>query len=105
MARLSRKQLKKDRFAEEVGHSVVYVSSHRKQFLIWGALGVALIIGIVSYAGYRRARSADARAEFHKAVNMYHGKVDTEERPGGITFPHHDRPLPRHGRTVRESQH
>ena len=87
MARISRKQLKQDRFAEEVGHSVVYVSSHRRQFLIWGGITIALIIGIVSYTGYRRTLSAEAKAEFQKAVEMYHGKVDTQEQPGGITFP------------------
>ena len=87
MARLSRKQLKQDRFVEEVGQSVVYVSSHRKQLLIWGGGAIALIIAIVSYAGYRRTRAAETRAEFHKAVEMYHGKVDTEQQPGGITFP------------------
>lgn len=87
MARISRKQLKHDRFVEEVGQSVVYVSSHRKQLLIWGGVAIALIIAIASYAGYRRTRAAETRAEFHKAVEMYHGKVDTEQQPGGITFP------------------
>ena len=87
MAKISRKQLKKDRFVEEVGQSVVYASSHRKQLLIWGGVAIALIIAIASYGGYRRTRAAETRAEFQKAVEMYHGKVDTEEQPGGITFP------------------
>ncbi len=87
MARISRKQLKHDRFVEEVGQSVVYVSSHRKQMLIWGGVALALIIAIFSYAGYRRTRAAEAKAELQKAVEMYHGKVDTQEQPGGITFP------------------
>ena len=87
MARISRKQLKHDRFVEEVGQSVVYVSSHRKQMLIWGGVALALIIAIFSYADYRRTRAAEAKAELQKAVEMYHGKVDTQEQPGGITFP------------------
>ena len=57
MARISRKQLKQDRFVEEVGQSVVYVSSHRKQLLIWGGVAIALVIAIASYAGYRRTRA------------------------------------------------
>ena len=87
MARISRKQLKQDRFVEEVGQSVVYVSSHRNQLLIWGGVAIALIIAIASYGGYRRTRAAETRAEFQKAVEMYHGKVDTQQQPGGITFP------------------
>ncbi len=87
MARISRKQLKHDRFVEEVGQSVVYVSSHRKQLLIWGGVAIALIIAIASYGGYRRTRAEQTRAEFQKAVEMYHGKVDTQQQPGGITFP------------------
>ncbi len=87
MARISRKQLKHDRFVEEVGQSVVYVSSHRKQLLIWGGVAIVLIIAIASYGGYRRTRAAETRAEFQKAVEMYHGRVDTQQQPGGITFP------------------
>jgi predicted negative regulator of RcsB-dependent stress response len=87
VARISRKQLKHDRFVEEVGQSVVYVSSHRKQLLAGGGVALALIIAIVSYAGHRRTRAAEAKMEFQKAVEMYHGKVDTEEQSGGVTFP------------------
>ena len=38
MNKLSRKELKTDHFIEEVGHSVEYVSSHRKPF-VWAGIG------------------------------------------------------------------
>lgn len=87
MAKISRKQLKKDRFAEEVRHSVSYVSTHRSSMIAAAAALVVLTGGIYGYVTYRRAADADARHAFQASMNMFHGVVDTEERMGSVTFP------------------
>ena len=58
MARLTRKELKTDRFAVEVQHSVEYVSEHRRQLVLWGGIGagvVVLVAGIVLYRNYEHS--------------------------------------------------
>lgn len=86
MDKTTRKHLKEDRFAEEVGHSVEYVSSHRNQFLLWGAAAVALVVGVGSYLAYARSQSREARQALTEALELFHGAVETQERVGMITF-------------------
>ena len=66
MDKLTRKELKSDKFALEVQHSVEYVSEHRQQMIRWAVPAVAvvlLIIGIVWYRGYRhQQRQEDLRS-------------------------------------------
>ena len=87
MARISRKRLKEDRFREEVGHSVEYVASHRNQFIVWIAVIVLLLAIGLGYQQHEQSQSITARHSLHEAINMFHGRVDTEERIGELTFP------------------
>ncbi len=51
MDRLTRKELKTDKFALEVGHGVEYVSEHRQQVTRYGGIAAGVIIlGIIIYA-------------------------------------------------------
>ncbi len=87
MAKISRKELKHDRFAEEVGQSVAYVSSHRRQLLLGGGGGIVLLVGLLAWTGYRQTNRLEAHAALQEAIGFYHGKVDTQQQLGGITFP------------------
>ena len=87
MARISRKQLKEDRFRKEVGHSVEYVASHRNQFIVWTAIVIVLLVVGFVYRQHEQSQSIAARHGLHEAINMFHGRVDTEERIGELTFP------------------
>ena len=86
MDKTTRKHLKEDRFAEEVGHSVEYVSSHRNQFILWGAIAVALVVGVGGYMAYQRSQAGEARQALNEALELFHGAVETQERVGMITF-------------------
>lgn len=57
MDRITRKELKKDAFAQEVTHAVGYVSKHRRQFARYGliALMVLLVAGAVYFFNKRQA--------------------------------------------------
>ena len=87
MARISRKQLKEDRFRKEVGHSVEYVASHRNQFIVWIPIAIVLLVVGFGYRQHEQSQSNAARHRLHEAINMFHGRVDTEERMGELTFP------------------
>ncbi len=86
MAKLNRKYLKRDRFVEEVGHQVEYLSEHRNKVIVSGAVALALIVGGGSFWTYKRAKAAAGRVALHKAVNLFHGKVSLENQPGTLTF-------------------
>jgi predicted negative regulator of RcsB-dependent stress response len=61
--RLTRKELKTDKFALEVGHSVEYVSEHRQQFVRYGAIAgavIALALVVYGFVSYRTGVREDA---------------------------------------------
>ena len=56
MARITRKELKTDKFALEVEQTVTYFEEHRTEVLRYGAIAAAvilLVIGIVIYRGHQ----------------------------------------------------
>lgn len=63
MDRLTRKELKTDKFALEVGHSVEYVTEHRQQFIRWGSIGggiLAIALIVYGFLAYRASVREDA---------------------------------------------
>lgn len=86
MDRITRKSLKDDRFAAEVTHSVEFLSAHRRQSLLYGGIGVAvlaLVLGIYFYRQHRQTASHDALA---KGLETYRALVTEEDRAGRVTF-------------------
>ena len=87
MAKISRKELKRDRFVQEVGQSVAFVSSHRRHLLLGGGGAVLLVVAALVWTGHRETNRREARTALQKGIEMYHGKVDTEQQLASITFP------------------
>ena len=68
MDKLTRKELKSDKFALEVQHSVEFVSHHRQQMILWAAPAVAvvlIVIGIFYYRTYQHNARQEAAASRH----------------------------------------
>lgn len=86
MSGFTRKDLKHDKFVEEVGHQYAYFTSHRKVIVGGAVLVIAAIVGLSSWMSYRSARSSDARQALQEAVRLFHGTVTTEQRTGYITY-------------------
>ncbi len=86
MARLRRKDLKRDRFVEEVTHQVTFVATHRKQFIAGGVAVVVVLVASVGYWSYARHRSAASQSALQEALELYHGIVSAESMPGVKTF-------------------
>ena len=90
MARITRKELKTDKFALEVEHTVTFFEEHRQQLVLYGgiALGVvALIVGYIIYAG--RAHAAREVALSH-AIEVQEAGVGGMSGNGGLSFPTQD---------------
>ena len=75
MARLSRKELKSDKFALEVQHSVEYVTEHRQQLIRWGGVGVAVVILVVAFFVYRNHERGVRQEALHQAMQIQNANV------------------------------
>jgi TolA-binding protein len=79
--RLTRKELKSDRFALEVQHSVEYVAEHRRQVVRWASIGVAallLIVGVFVYRNYERGVRQEKLASAMQIMNATIGPSQSE---------------------------
>ncbi len=86
LARFRRKDLKRDRFVEEVTQRVEFFAGHRKQFIGGGIAVVVIIVAAVGYTTYSRNQSRAAMSALQEAIDLYHGVVTAEEITGTKTF-------------------
>lgn len=90
MARITRKELKSDRFAVEVGHTFSYVEGHKREVIRYGliALGVLAIAFFVSF--FLRQRQATRRADLAGALRVLDATVGPAADSPGISYPTQD---------------
>ena len=87
MARITRKELKSDKFAQEVGLTVTFFEEHQKDVVRYGGIGVAvalLIIGFFIYQGHQRGARQEDMAQ---AIQIQETPVATAALNGQQTFP------------------
>ena len=87
MDKHTRKELKSDKFALEVQHSVEFVSGHRQQMLLWGGLGVALVLIIVGVFYYRSYQHTARQEALHQAMRIQNSSVGPSQSEYLIAFP------------------
>ena len=87
MDKLTRKELKSDKFALEVQHSVEYVSEHRRQLIWWAtpALAVALLVIVVYF--YRNYQHSNRQEALHAAMQIQNSTVGPSPSEFVVTFP------------------
>lgn len=86
MARITRKELKSDKFALEVGQTVSFFEEHQKEILRYGAvaLGVAaLIAGWLVYQRHQRAGREEALA---RAILVQEAPIGSAPNTVGLNF-------------------
>jgi hypothetical protein len=87
VARITRKELKTDKFALEVGHTVTFFEDHQKELIRYGAGGVAvilLIVGGVWYSHHQHGLREDALA---KAIQVQESPVGPPAPGQNQNFP------------------
>lgn len=87
MDKLTRKELKSDKFAVEVQHSVEFVAQHRQQMIRWGvaaAAAVLIIVGVVSYRGYQHNVRQEA---LHAAMQIQNSQVGPSQSEYVVSYP------------------
>ena len=75
MDRITRKELKTDKFREEVAHTFQYVGLHRNQMVRYGAIAVVLILAIVAWGYYSGQRTADRQSMLQAAMEIQNRQI------------------------------
>jgi predicted negative regulator of RcsB-dependent stress response len=73
--RITRKDLKTDKFAQEVTHTVEYVGVHRKQFVRIGAIAVVAVVAAIAFWTYRERNRVQRQDELAETMRVMEGTV------------------------------
>src|ERR1039458_9667557 len=90
VARITRKELKSDKFAQEVGLTVTFFEEHQKDVVRYGGIAVAAILLIGGFFIYQRHDHAARQEELGQAIRVQETPVATIAANGQQTFPTQD---------------
>jgi predicted negative regulator of RcsB-dependent stress response len=90
VARITRKELKSDKFAQEVGLTVTFFEEHQKDVVRYGGIGVAVILLIGGFFIYQRHEHAARQEELGQAIRVQETPVANVATNGQQTFPTQD---------------
>lgn len=83
---ITRKELKQDKFAVEVAHGVDYFSGHRKNFILYGGIAVAVVAIAAGIYYYRNQQISLRNEELGEAIALNGAPVGQPSPSGGPTF-------------------
>lgn len=87
MNRVTRKELKSDKFALEVQHSVEFVTDHRQMLVRWGGIAAAAVVVVLAVYLYMRHQSSVRQDAFLSAQRIEDATVGPAQNEYAITFP------------------
>ena len=87
MDRITRKELKSDKFALEVQHSVEYVSEHRRQVVRWGSIAAAVLVIALGVYLYRTHQHSVREEALNNAFKIQNANVGPAQSEYMVTFP------------------
>jgi len=85
--RVTRKELKRDKFALEVQHGLEYVTSHRQMMIRYGIIGGVVILLIVAFFLYRRHESGVREEALETAMKAQLASVGPAQTEWAIAYP------------------
>lgn len=85
MARITRKELKTDKFALEVEHTVTFFEEHRKEIYRYGGIALAIIALVLGYWMYSRSQHAARENALFSALQVQLAPVGPSQN-GGLSF-------------------
>ena len=87
MSRITRKELKSDKFALEVEHTFTFFEEHQQEMLRYGAIALAVIALIVGYAVYRGHQHSVRQEALAAAIRVQEAPAGGVSANGGLAFP------------------
>jgi predicted negative regulator of RcsB-dependent stress response len=86
VARLTRKELKTDRFAEKVGAAVGGVLDHKKEVTRYGMIAALVVVLIIAGVAWYRAQAKQRRADFDVLLRTMESTVAPPGQSAGTTY-------------------
>ena len=87
MDKLTRKELKSDKFALEVQHSVEYVSQHRQQVIRWAGPAAAVVLIAIGIFWYRSYQHNVRQEALHATLLVQNSTVGPSQSEYVVSFP------------------
>lgn len=87
MARITRKELKTDKFALEVGQTFTFFEEHQNDLIRYGGIAVGVVVLIVAYTVYSRHQQVGREEALAQAISLQEAPVGGLSATGGRTFP------------------
>ncbi len=81
MDRITRKELKTDKFALEVEQAVGFLTAHRRQVTRYGAAALILILALTAFGWYRRHQRNVRQQQLTAALQIYNAPVGQTGNP------------------------
>jgi len=85
--RITRKELKSDKFALEVQHGVEYVGEHRRLLIRYGGIAAIVIVAAVAFFFYNRHEQSVRAAKLAQAIQIEAANVGAAQNPYMLSFP------------------
>jgi lipopolysaccharide biosynthesis regulator YciM len=85
--RVHRRELKHDKFVEQVGHSVEYASEHRQQLVRWASIAVGALVLIVGVYFFVNRQASVRQDELRDAIRLQQANVGAEQNAYVMNFP------------------
>ncbi|MBZ5594496.1 MAG: tetratricopeptide repeat protein [Acidobacteriia bacterium] len=85
--RITRKELKTDKFALEVGQTVDFVTGHRRELILWGSIAATVVVVGLGIYLYMRHEHTVREQALGDAVQMQEAPVATPNSSGRLSFP------------------
>lgn len=87
MKRITRKELKTDQFALEVGHTVDFFDEHRKELTRYGSIAIAVVVVIIGVVVYQRHQHTAREQALAAAIQVQEAPIGGISASGGLSFP------------------
>jgi predicted negative regulator of RcsB-dependent stress response len=87
VARITRKELKTDKFALEMGHTFDFFEEHRAKVVRYGAIVAAVVVLVLGYTVYARHQRGLRSSALAKAILVQEASVGGMAMPGNLSFP------------------
>jgi predicted negative regulator of RcsB-dependent stress response len=85
--KLTRKELKSDKFALEVQHSVEFVSEHRQQMVRWAIPAAAVVLIVIGIFWYRNYQHNVRQEALHAAMLVQNSTIGPGTSEYVVSFP------------------
>src|ERR1039457_7289518 len=89
VSRITRKELKTDKFALEVEHGISFFEHHKNEAVKYGAIAIGAIVLIVGYTIYQRGQHNSRQEVLAAAIRVQEAPVG-QSGNGGLAFPSQD---------------